>query len=84
MPKSPKNDPIVRLRSISGNYKWTELVKLLRQLGYLKIEREGSRVAFHHPEKNLLLNVHKPHPGNNVKKYAQRKVIKHLEDSGLI
>jgi len=80
--KDPSKKLKQKLQQISGNYQWSDLTKLFAKLGYEKQEREGSRVAFYNREKNCLIILHKPHPGNIVKKGAQRAVIKHLNDNG--
>lgn len=84
MAKYRKNDPINKLKNVSGSYKWTELVSLLRKLGYTKTERQGSRVAFHHHEKGCVIILHKPHPENTVDKGAQQDVIDHLAANGFL
>lgn len=84
MSKSRGSDLLEKLRNVSGSFKWTEIEKLFKQLGYSKSERAGSRVAFHHPEKDCVIILHKPHPENTVGKTLQRNVLKHLKDNGLI
>ncbi len=86
MARASKNKLLEKLLRVTGNFRWAEMVTLLKHLGYDYIDgREGSRVAFHNSEKDLLISViHKPHPGNNVKKPYQRKVNKHLKNNGVI
>jgi predicted RNA binding protein YcfA (HicA-like mRNA interferase family) len=68
---------IARFMVASTGFKWTELVKMLKGLGYCVIEGNGSRVKFDNDNPEQLLNLHKPHPGNELKellcKTDQRK-----------
>ena len=44
-----------------------ELESLLLSCGCVKLEGKGSAVKFYHKDKNLLINLHKPHPGKYTK-----------------
>ncbi|MEO6130502.1 MAG: type II toxin-antitoxin system HicA family toxin [Saprospiraceae bacterium] len=61
-----------------------ELKYLLAQFGYAELKAgntSGSRVAFWNKEKQDIIRLHKPHPGNELKDY-QRKLIKsHLQNN---
>ncbi len=69
---------------MQGVFTWQELVALLRGLGYRKLEDEGSRVKFDNGDPRAMINLHKPHPGSELKAYARRQVIEHLKSGGLI
>jgi len=45
---------------------------------------DGSRVKFDNGDPRAMINMHKPHPGNELKSYAKRQVIEHLRTGGLI
>ncbi len=53
---------------------FSELDRLLGSCGYRKIEGGGSAVKFYHQEKDSLINLHKPHPGNILKVYLVRQI----------
>ncbi len=46
-----------------------ELTTLLLSLDFEKIEGAGSAVKFYNKEKDLLINLHKPHPSDILKVY---------------
>jgi len=75
-----------RLLSRPKDLSWDELTSLLRQVGY---EEEkggktgGSRRRFMHPRAAPIL-LHKPHPGNTVKRYALIQMIETLRQEGLL
>lgn len=62
------------------DYKWLDLVAVLKSLGFEQIEAEGSRVDFVRGE--LAIHLHKPHPQKEVKAYALKQVkeLLHKED----
>lgn len=51
-----------------------ELDTLLTSLGFVKIEGAGSAVKFYHEEKDLLINLHKPHPSDILKVYIVKQI----------
>jgi predicted RNA binding protein YcfA (HicA-like mRNA interferase family) len=60
-----------------------ELETLLLAYGCVKVECRGSAVKFYHKEKDILINLHKPHPGNILKVYLVRQIqikLKELTD----
>jgi len=64
--------------------KWSDVARLLNQLGYEKLEGDGSRVKFVNLEKQSIIVLHKPHPQNTIKTYTKKDIIKELKDRGLI
>ena len=74
----------LRRSSPPSNIKWDELVAVLKHLGYKVIMNSGSRRKFHHAEKDNVISLHKPHPGNEVKPCYIREVRETLEEIGLI
>lgn len=66
------------------NFPWDDLVTLLRRLGYRELTGGGSRRKFIHTDTNHIINLHQPHPGNNLKPYQVEQVIEKLQDRGVI
>ncbi len=75
---------IARLKTIPADFKWQELALLLKALGYQEIQGSGSRVKFENGNADQMINLHRPHPGNVVKRYALRQLIEKLVQGGLI
>lgn len=63
-------------------FKWNDLVTMLKGLGFKQIEGDGSRVAF--VNDHIIIKLHKPHPGNELKAYAVKQVKETLTSEGLI
>lgn len=74
----------IKAKPTPSNIKWDELVAVLKHLGYKVIMNSGSRRKFHHAEKDNVISLHKPHPGNEVKPCNIREVRETLEEIGLI
>jgi len=53
-----------------------ELSTLLITCDFIKIEGSGSAVKFYNKSKDVLINIHKPHPNNILKIY----IIKQIRD----
>ncbi len=66
----------------NGQFKWVELVTLLKSLGFEQIEGAGSRVCFTNGDINIRL--HKPHPHKEVKAYVVAQVKDTLIKEGLL
>lgn len=69
----------------SKDFTYDELKRLLKKLGYTETTKgrtSGSRVAFIDKKIKHAIRVHKPHPGNIVKEYVIKMVIKELQDKG--
>ena len=59
---------------------FNELEALLGSCGFEKIEGAGSAVKFYHRQKDVLINLHKPHPSNILKVYLIKQIrVKLLE-----
>ena len=63
-------------------FKWSDLVTMLKGLGFEQVEGDGSRVSF--INEHIIIKLHKPHPGNEVKAYAVKQVKDTLKAEGLI
>lgn len=84
---SKKEKLVDRLLSIPSDFTWDELVKVLASYGYEEFNKgktSGSRRKFIDENKNIISGIHKPHPGNIVKKYALREVVAQLKEKGKI
>ena len=57
-----------------------ELNTLLISLGFEKIESAGSAVKFYNKEKDLLINLHKPHPSDILKVYLVKQIQNKLKE----
>jgi predicted RNA binding protein YcfA (HicA-like mRNA interferase family) len=72
-----------RFKAVPADFIWDELVRLLESKGYGEEKGKGARRKF--KGKNLpTINLHEPHPGKIVKRYALRYVHETLESEGLI
>ena len=77
---------VIRLRGKPKDLAWNELVRLLRGLGYREVvagKTGGSRRRFVHSTAPVIA-LHKPHPGNVVKTYVIKEVLRVLTEEGLI
>ncbi|MBN1683947.1 MAG: type II toxin-antitoxin system HicA family toxin [Gammaproteobacteria bacterium] len=83
-----KSDKLLqKLSSKPKTFKYNELRKLLSALGYDEIvtgNTSGSRVAFYTTKKDHLIRLHKPHPGNELKKYQIDLIYNELKSQGYI
>lgn len=75
---------LAKLMNDQVSFTWPELVTLLRRLGYRQIEGSGSRVKFDNGDPGAMINLHKPHPGNELKTYIKRQIVEQLKSGGLI
>ena len=57
-----------------------ELSTLLLSLDFEKIEGTGSAVKFYNKEKDLLINLHKPHPSDILKVYLIKQIQNKLKE----
>ncbi len=75
---------IAKLKGVPADFTWQDLKVLLKALGYQEIQGSGSRVKFDNGNADQMISLHKPHPGNIVKRYALRQLVEKLEQGGLI
>lgn len=71
---------IEKMHNHQATWTWDELVRLLTE----QIEGAGSRVKFDNGNVEDLINLHKPHPGNEVRAYVIRQVREKLQNGGLL
>jgi hypothetical protein len=79
---SKQNKLIARFLEIPPKKDLTfkELNSLLTSLNFEKIEGAGSAVKFFNKEKNLLINLHKPHPSDILKVYLVKQIQNKLKE----
>jgi len=78
---------LARFKSIPADFTFEELTTLLQALGYIRVsggKTGGSRVEFRDTDSGAPIKLHKPHPGNIVKKYALEQLKEYLEGWGKI
>ena len=81
-----KEKLIERLKSLPNDFTFDEIERLLTLFGY-KMENKGktsgSKVIFIDKQNRKIL-LHKPHPGNIIKRYALKDVLNKLLRNGNI
>lgn len=78
-----KKDKLLRkflARPLKRDLTYTELRTLLESLGYREVQGQGSRVNFYHEQLDDMLDLHKPHPGNELKLYQVRLIQQKLRE----
>lgn len=59
-------------------FKYKDLSAVLASIGFEEIKTgktSGSRVAFYYKEADQILRLHKPHPGDELKRYQIKEAI---------
>ncbi len=77
---------IEKLLSNPADFTWDELLKILAHFGYRELKKGktgGSRRKFA-DDTNNIIDLHKPHPKNVLKRYAIKDVVAHLKERGKI
>jgi hypothetical protein len=70
-----------------ADFRFDEMQTLLEGFGYEEIrtgKASGSRVAFVHRPDGHILRLHRPHPGNIVKRYQMELIEEALRGKGVI
>ena len=78
---------IKRLISRPNDFTYNELRSLLSHWGYVETQSgktSGSRVAFINEKDKHIIRLHKPHPGNELKKYQIDQLIEELKARSLL
>jgi len=78
---------IERLLNIAAPFSFKELVFLLSKLSYVEKKTgktSGSRKAFVHLKTKHIIRIHKPHPGNELRRYQRIFIIHELQKQNLI
>lgn len=84
---SRKDKLVERLLNKPSDFEYSEVKSLLAKFGYNVDNRgrtSGSRVAFANRATKHMIRLHKPHPGNNLKKYQIEMLIDELKRQGVI
>jgi len=85
---SKKEKLIARFKTLPKDFLYDELVRLLSLLGYEvsnKGKTSGSRVRFVNKEKQLFIDIHKPHStGAPIKEIAIKDIYNKLISNNLI
>ena len=78
---------INKLLNAGSSFTYQELEFLLKKFNYKQKttgKTSGSRVAFIRTETRHIIRIHKPHPGNELKRYVKKYIIVELKKEGLI
>lgn len=73
-----------RFLSRPKDFTYYELKKVLNGLGYIEQQGAGSRVVFFNKQLKHNIKLHKPHPGNILKRYQIDFVIDELKSNDLL
>jgi hypothetical protein len=77
---------VERFKSEPKDFTWDEMVKLLHNLGFEDVENSktgGSRRKFYNMDKNIVINLHKPHPRPYISYMLQQVIAKLTEEKML-
>jgi len=74
----------IRLLSNPKDFSYDELKRLLSGFGYKEQQRTGSRVVFKNERLHHSIKLHKPHPGNILKRYQVNIILKELKIKELL
>ena len=81
---SRKEKLIKRFLSAPADFDWNEVTTLMTGFGFEIKQGSGSRVKFYEKANNVIIDLHKPHPGNILKQYAVRKLKSKLQEYGYL
>ena len=79
-----KDKLVLRFRSKPKDFTFGELKRLLQNFGYQEEQGSGSRVVFINPDINHKIKLHKPHPGNILKRYQMDLIEQELQNKELL
>ena len=74
-----------RIALIPRDYTFTEAKSLMMKLGFEIINKgktSGSRVRFYRTSDKASIDLHKPHPNDEMKPYAVRQLKEYLIEIG--
>lgn len=66
------------------DFTYNELLRLLKGFGYREQQGSGSRMIFYIESINHSIKLHKPHPGNTLKRYQMDLMTQELKQKGLL
>ena len=73
-----------RFLSRPKDFTYNELIKLLKGFNYFEQQGAGSRVVFRNNEIKHNIKLHKPHPGNILKRYQIDLIIEELKTKDIL
>ncbi len=79
-----KDKLVLRFRSKPKDFTFVELKRLMQGFGYLEEQGSGSRVVFVNTVLDHKIKLHKPHPGNIVKRYQMDLIEQELQNKDLL
>lgn len=71
---------IGRFKAKPKDFSYHELVTLLSYFGYSQVQGAGSRVVFANDATGHKIKLHKPHPGNILKRYQLDLIEQELKN----
>lgn len=75
---------IDRFKKKPKDFSFDELKRLLSSFGYVEKQGTGSRVVFSNEITNHKIKLHKPHPGNILKRYQLDVIENELKTKDLL
>jgi hypothetical protein len=75
---------IARFKAKPKDFSFDELRRLLRFFDYHEKQGAGSRVVFENEKIDHKIKLHKPHPGNILKRYQLDLIAQELKGKGLL
>lgn len=75
---------LLKFLSRPRDFTYNELKKVLSGLGYTEQQGVGSRVVIFNEQLKHNIKLHKPHPGNILKRYQIDLVIDELKSNDLL
>ena len=69
---------LLRVASLPSDLRWSEVVALMKAMGYLLEKGSGSRRKFRNPQNGQRLTMHEPHPSGILKAYQVRDLVEFL------
>jgi len=84
---SRRNKTLQRFLTKPADFTFNEMNNLLTGFGYKKVrtgKTAGSRVAFMNKTTGHIIRMHKPHPGNTLKRYQLDFLDEELKAKGIL
>jgi hypothetical protein len=75
---------IERFKSKPKDFNYNELKRMLNYFGYDLSQGSGSRIVFANENLGHKMKLHKPHPGNILKRYQLDFIEVELKSKGLL
>ena len=76
---------LARLQSKPKDFKWGEATTILNRYGFKPLNTCGSsHKKFYNQEKDILINICRPHPRDILRQYQLDEIIVVLKEAGYI